>query len=274
MTTSAADTAEESAAHSAPVPHLSEIRQQWPPEVRSDGITTHSGLPVDADTVFFAPPPPEIGAVLTAHCTMDRLFEANRRRQHLRVIVLPLAFLGLMLGPCLSMMAFGYDTFPAPAFAVLPGLILGPALAALAGYLAGSRPRHSCSYVGERGAVWYDFGTSIAPVRTTKAFQFDEATRMTDQALGGFSNLFANLLYGGRPYQFSFAWMDRGKNGNYEPAKIVFAARGAYLIRWGQESPDPHESWYHFAASAKIAWEEYRRSKTNAPPARSGPAAR
>lgn len=190
----------------------------------------HSGAPVPENVCFFAPPPLEIGTVLTAYTTMKAGAKHPSAIARASYVILWGAICGTLL------FIFGAYYMHSPKWLCITMAIVGFAIGAFLDSLGiGIR---SCSYVGEKGVV--EFSSSEGPEKPAlpTLFLFEKAadlrTKIADSS-------------GSRGYlntEFAFDWTD-------ENGRSVRKFSGTF---WSKEHTPNADSPYYIARSAEEAW--------------------
>lgn len=186
--------------------------------------TTHAGEPIDPQTDFFAPPPPEIGPVQTASSTL------KVRQDPPSTLVR-----GLIL--------FGPGALAIAALHVL-GDVNEPVFDVLAfltcfgiGWFV-TRFSHTCSYVGKDGVARIRCGGQRHKIKKEDVFLFKDAAELRTSQ----TRHYHNGVYTGTAYNFTWSGPD---------GKKVFKLTGTYR---GEKKPPKPKDPFHFAQAAEIAW--------------------
>ena len=201
---------------------MTEQRLQWMP---SSDVCDHTGSALAADAIFFAPPPPEIGTVLTAHSGVYRTGSAMSKPMAQKVIGL-FTLLGVVLGGFLGLGVAGGAVWGAAVGALLGGGIIGGAM-----FRRESRKR-DCTYVGTHGIARCKYPGKSAP----DILRFADAVEVQTAFLG---------RTGGT--NFNFQW--RNAQG-----KVIYKLEGGY---YGNKRGSDPESVCHFAVAAEKAWSDF-----------------
>jgi hypothetical protein len=207
-----------------------------PPEEVKD----HSGNALPSDREFFAPPPAEIGPVISAWSTMSAKAAASSGPVKLITVVLCAAAGG---GAVYGLVAAGIIPSPrgeehfAGALTAVVVFLTAIIVAATIKW------KHRCNYVGESGVAAF----------TTSAWRGGRNVGKREILL--FSNVAALTTHQVRHYHngvytgtnYNFTWFD--------PAgKRAFKLGGSYKEKKGKVKPD---SPFHLARSAEIAWSSH-----------------
>jgi hypothetical protein len=192
----------------------------WAPP---DDVRHHNGDPLPLGLAFFAPPPDEIGEVVTAHSTL----QAGKRPKSLVSRLL----LALGLGSLVAVGVSYLDT-TTPLWSILAFL----AVAGLTMLL--TRFSHHVSYVGKEGVARAWCLGSPRRIKKTEVFLFRDA----DELRTGQTRQYTNGVYTGTSY--TFTWTDAGGRKRYRLS-------GTYH---GEKKPPKPKDPYHFAHRAEVAW--------------------
>jgi hypothetical protein len=202
----------------------------WTPP---DTVTTHGDTRIDPTLDFFAPPPEEIGRVLSANSTLKKRAEpwSPGARYGLAVLVASLAGVAAAVGLALV----------APEEPVIfagGGLVLGAVgflIVLLTTTFSGT-----CDYVGTEGVARFKCSGGRENV-TRELFPFEAATELRTTQV----RRYVNGVYQGTTY--SFNWTD--SNGRQR-----YAISGTHGAQNGM--PPPRDA-YQYAAAAELAWSNY-----------------
>jgi hypothetical protein len=185
----------------------------------------HLGVPNPPETLFFAAPPAEIGAVLSAHS--NNMVGAKQRKAWAKE-----GFAALVLGTMFGT-ATGYLLH-------LPLTILTP-LGLVIGGITGCfvRPPLRCTFIGEKGLA-----------RVAKTVKGDKAERFlfSPKSSVGVSvtERYSNGIYNGTSFVYTFYDGD---------PKNMLEVRGSYHDKYGAKiSPD---SEWHFGKQGEVALLNY-----------------
>jgi hypothetical protein len=158
-----------------------------------DNVTNHGEAPLTDQDDFFAPPPPEIGEVVTAYTTL-------RTDKHPWPVGNRVG-LGFLIGSVLGVIAFliggvaeaelGTQIFLA-AVGMGVGLLIG---------LASTGFSHRCTYVGREGVAEFKCSGSRDRITTSNIFPFSEAAELRTTQV----RRYVNGVYQGTNYNFHFA---------------------------------------------------------------------
>jgi hypothetical protein len=191
------------------------------------GVTNHNGEPLPPDRVFFAPPPPEIGEVVTAYSTLT-----SRSRP---MSPLSRALLSVGVG---SAVAVGLSFVPDVdvVFEVLAFVVAAPLVWLATGF------RHKATYVGLEGVARLSCQGSLDRPAKAEVFRFDEAEELRT----GQTRQYNNGVYSGTSYHFT--WTDAQGRKRYKLS-------GTYH---GEKKPPKAKDPFHFAKSAERAWSHHK----------------
>jgi hypothetical protein len=194
-------------------------------------VPNHGGEQLPADVDFFAPPPQEIGALVTAYSTLRQPVQpktAGTRAAIAGGVALVCAAIVLMIVAA----AQPREKF----FFVFWPVVVG-GLAALIAILA-TRFKHRCTYVGREGLARFQCAGDRDRVSMPEFFLFRDAAEVRT----GQTRRYVNGVYQGT--DFTFTWSDVA-------GRTRHVIRGTYKAEKGNPgSTDP----YHFGRSAEIAF--------------------
>ncbi len=198
---------------------------QWQP---TTGVTDHQGKPLLPEQDFFAPPPPEIGEVVSAWTSLVR-----GKSSWGAYVVTGAALAGLLAGAGL----------------VEKGLVSGsrylwPIFSAAAAALPAwwfARFSHRVSYVGTQGVAVLRCSGSREAVKTETLFVFRDAKALK------MNELIQDMLLG-FDATYNFIWTDAEGR---EKFKIRHMSED-----WLRSGP-PARSDYNLARSAELSWSRY-----------------
>ncbi|HEU5116136.1 MAG TPA: hypothetical protein VFT74_05605 [Isosphaeraceae bacterium] len=195
------------------------IPEGWSP---SPDVHNHDGGPLFEDRVFFAPPPPEIGEVVTASSTLP----VGKKPMSTVNRFLLAGFAGSLVAVGLNLA--GLET----ALQVLAGLVVLPVVFWF------TRFKHTLRYVGKNGVAILTAKSRPDRIDRTEVFLFSKASELRT----GQTRQYVNGVYSGTSY--AFTWTD--------PAgKKAFKLSGTYR---GEKNPPKPKDPFHFAESAEMAW--------------------
>jgi hypothetical protein len=211
-------------------------------------VTTHAGTPIETDVDFFAPPPPEIGRVLTADSTLHQ--GVQPRSIVARILIAMCVMVGINALVAAVVFAFielvASDAHsadrapfgPAEYIAVfafqLPGIFAG-----LCYLLTGFQ--HTCSYVGTLGLAHYTLRGNRS-CSEGNAFQYVNASELRSSQTPLYTS---RGNYSRTEYEYN--WRDL-------PGNVCFSIKGNYC----DFKPRPrlkYDIW--FAISAERVWTDW-----------------
>ncbi len=202
---------------------LDQERASWEPP---GGVTHHSGIILDPQLDFFAPPPPEIGDVASAASTL----KTTKR---------PMPFVSRLL-LCGLFASIGVAVLrlfeiKEPVLDVLLAVVLG----GLTWYF--TRFRHECSYVGKLGTARLFCKAKRSQVHRSEVFLFNDAAELRTSQ----TRHYTHGVYSGTNY--THTWTDAEGRKRYK-------LTGTYH---GEKSPPKPQSPFHFAQAAEIWWSNF-----------------
>lgn len=216
---------------------MQQITDAWTP---AEHVLDHSGRPLTTGRQFFAPPPPEIGRVLSAYSALKVGQSPHPVRKRFRItlgVAIAIAILGYIL-------AAGSEPKGFRDFLEL-GTILAVTFggtAALVTYLVlyVFRRDYRCDYVGTEGVADYDL-LDLRRGKPGQILRFQDAADL-DITL---KPQYVHGIQAATAYRYS--WTDANQ-------KEIFFLSGEYYT----EKKLPEDK-FHFAAAAEAAWWEYQR---------------
>ncbi len=200
-----------------------EQHELWIP---SASVTNHNGDPLPPDRVFFAPPPPEIGEVVSAYSTLPT---GKRPMPWLSRMALS-GFAGSAGAAALHFLGVQETVLQVLCF-----LALAPLVWWLTGF------SHKVSYVGKEGIARLRCQGRPDHVTRTEVFRFDSAAELRT----GQTRHYTNGVYTGTSYNFTWTGPDGRKK---------FRLNGTYH---GEKKPPKPKDPFHFAEAAEVAWSIY-----------------
>jgi hypothetical protein len=221
-------------AHAVEISEPAEDIGPAPCEKSPRPLANHVGEPLSEDADFFAPPPEEIGPIVSAHTTLRRTHKPTSAGVRL-----------ISAGVC-GLIGLGIGAAVVAVFNIRGDFwqvlwLLGGGLAALGGVLWWTHFKHTCTYVGQEGIARFVCSGSREKVSDRSVFRFRDATELrTSQTLR-----YVNGVYQGTSY--SFAWSDVG-------GRLRYDLKGTHRSEVGTPgATDP----FQFARAAEIAWTMY-----------------
>jgi hypothetical protein len=202
----------------------------WTPP---EDLTNHGGAPLDAKVDLFAPPPAEIGEVLTADSTL---------RQGVQPWGLGTRIgLGFLIGCVLAVVVLVITTVLDVDFEWLVGLSAGAGGLALLVTVLATGFNHTCTYVGKQGVARFKCSGSRENLSGSEVFPFHTATELRTTQV----RRYVNGVYQGTTY--TFTWTDDG-------GRTRFVINGTHHSEAG--NPPPKDA-YHFAGASEWSWSRY-----------------
>jgi hypothetical protein len=202
-------------------------------------VQNHGGLPIPDNAEFFAPPPEEIGPVISAHTTLRQGVEPTSMGARL-LGGGAAALLGLLIG-ALIINGAGVKS----AFWVF-FLCVVPALCAFGIALLATGFTHTCTYIGREGVAKFVCTGSKDNLSTHEVFRFRDAAELRTST----TLRYVNSVYQGTNY--SYQWTD-------------VAGRPRYIVSGTHNSEagnPPSTDPFHFARGAEVAWTIYMLDQT------------
>jgi hypothetical protein len=197
-------------------------------------VPDHSGFKRSPNCELFAPPPPEIGQVLSAGSTLRRNQAALPFRK--RVALTLVAGFALFFA-----LAWYYRTGTPDQRngALVLGFVLGAGFALL--LWISTRFSHECNYVGREGIaqIFLDEARENTPVIKSLRFA-DVAELQTDVVRHQGKNGYTGTSY-------SYVWTNAA-------GRPVYALKGTY--RAGKGKMPARGNSFHFAVAAQAAWND------------------
>jgi hypothetical protein len=198
-------------------------------------LPDHSGQRRPFPKDFFAPPPPQIGNVISADSTLrtDKRPKSFIVRLLIGVIVTAAIVGGFMWATSMidkrsdreAVMTLGY-ILAALAFAV---------------HMWVSRYKQTCTYVGDAGVVRYTLKGSRSNTPHVDLLVFNDAAEVHASQ----TRQFVNGVYTGTSYNYN--WTDAA-------GRRMLRLKGTYR---GNNKPPKQGDPFHFASAAENAWSEH-----------------
>jgi hypothetical protein len=208
---------------------LAAAKPLWVP---GPDVKRHNGEPLPEVMVFFAPPPDEIGEVLTAESTL----KPGRRPMPTLSRLAVIGFAGSAAWVGLSLLGLE------PIWQVLAAIVAAGVV-----WLA-TRFRHHVGYVGSRGTCRITCSGAPTRISKTDVFRFEDAAELRT----GQTRMYHNGVYTGTSYHFT--WTDASGKQRYR-------LNGTYH---GLKKPPKAKDKYHFATSAEQAWSVFLLERADA----------
>lgn len=200
-------------------------------------VTGHTGEPIPPESVFFVPPPPEIGEIRTAYASLKK--GAKTRSRQSRTILAAILFLVPILA-AVAVVVFGGATAEQAVIALFAGLVIGVVAAVIAWNV--TRFKHSCEFVGAEGCVVIQCRDAVDNVTVEKSLLFKNAQSLSTST--------TRYHKGGR-YQhtlYQFQWFPPQSD------RAIFNLLGFIHEDWGAPpAGDP----YNLARAMENAWYAY-----------------
>ena len=206
-----------------------QAQTSWEPPA---GLTAHGGFAIGPEMDFFAPPPPEIGPVVSACSTL------KKRRQPFSYAMR--ALIGLAAGAAMMLVAEillrvlgNPPSYNGPmrimfgVFAIVIAIVTFFAL----------RFKHTCTYLGEQGAAEFKLSGSRDAISTQRVLVFSQA----DHVLVGIVQLRQHGIH--TQTSFAYTWLD--------------ASRRTLFEIQGEMSKHKPYAPYHFSVAAEDQWTGY-----------------
>jgi len=208
--------------------------QAAPPPQEASPPTNHGGVPLGQDLDFFAPPPPEIGELMTAYTNMrqtDEPWTPGARAGW--------AGVGGAIGIFIAVIVLVAARARVVAAFILFPLVLGGIGALIAWFCTGFK--RFCTYVGREGVANFMCEGNRDTLTRQEVFCFRDALELRTAQ----TRHYYNGAYTGTAY--TFTWTDIS-------GVVRFAINGRYKNEKGL--PQPTDK-FHFAISAESAWTMY-----------------
>jgi hypothetical protein len=192
-------------------------------------VPNHDGTARSPDRVWFEPPPPSLGRLVSATSTLAEDDHEMSVGWRLVITATALAFVGLIVA------AEGPQTFASGrGLGVLALLFVGVVVVwVLTGF------NHTCSYVGDAGALTATLAGKRTAQPKASAFRFRDAWALFNSE----TSHYTNGIYQGTTYDFSW----------FSPSGAqVFSINGKYF-RESNKTTDE----IHFARAAEAAWTQH-----------------
>jgi F0F1-type ATP synthase assembly protein I len=209
---------------------MSEQSYSWTPP---QGLTNHADVELKGDIDLFAPPPDEIGEVLSANSTLKQGTQPWALATRLA--------LGFMVGSILGVIAFF-------AIMLIEGLPEWMFIIGAIGFGAGclitvlvTGFSHTCTYVGREGCARFKCSGNRDNISSTEIFCFRNATELRTSQV----RRYVNGACQGTNY--TFTWSDGDGRTRYTISGTHNSEKG---------TPPPKDA-YHYASAAELAWSHY-----------------
>jgi hypothetical protein len=214
--------------------------EAWIPESH---ISQHDGSPIPHHVIFYAPPPKEIGIVLTAQSNL----QADRRSRQIYWRKLWSALpIGIMSGGGLSLGLIALVGLNGLAWG-MSGIIGILLCETIVKWSIIKRPPIICSYVGDQGVAYYEWKSGNI---SGSCLEFSQVRAIKRSVVRKFLNsMYQKTLY-------SFAW-----------GQSRFRISGSH---WSPSDRPPRGDHYYFAIAAERIWTDICLQRSQAELDRSG----
>jgi hypothetical protein len=138
------------------------------------GVTGHTGEPIPPESVFFVPPPPEIGEIRSAYASLKA--GAKTRSRGTRII-LAVIWSVVPILVAAAIVFLGGATFEQGVSSFGIAVVLGAAAAAIAWNV--TRFKHSCEFVGSDGCIVLKCRDAVDNVTVEKSLRFKDAASLS-----------------------------------------------------------------------------------------------
>lgn len=206
-------------------------------------IKTHAGRSIPSDWDFFAPPPLQIGEILTAQTSL------KKGKKHIEpstraIIIMMISMFGFLIGWYITRLA---NLSPQDSqfhwyYLLMIGL---PLIGLWIGFIV-TKFYHCCTYVGAEGIAEFILSKNRNNIPEQSVFLFDSAdllyVRETDHYTKG---TYRNTTY-------AYVWKS-------EKNDIIYCIDGSYSEEHAK--PKNLNDRYYFALSAEEAWQKYKLPK-------------
>jgi hypothetical protein len=196
-------------------------QSNWIPH---EGIVTHSGGQIPSNMDFFAPPPTEIGVILST--------ESNLTHSKKPIPIDSRILLSLVVGGLLAyIIRYLLKTNEANIIPLATGALIGLLLYLITEF------RYSCSYIGEQGIVQLFIKGSRTATPKEHKLCFKDASNLYVAQIRNY----VNGIYSGTTYTYRWtknSGKDYRLNGQYRSEK---------------KTPKDGDAW-HFADAAERVW--------------------
>ncbi|MEA2711033.1 MAG: hypothetical protein QOF78_3634 [Phycisphaerales bacterium] len=183
---------------------------------------------------FFAPPPPQIGTVISAESSLK---QGKGGLPFIVRLIIALLAAGAVVAACMWA-ASGMRRQDGESLVII-GYIMAAIAAAIAMFVTRFKAR--CTYVGERGAIRYTLTRSRNATPKIELLLFDDAAEVHAAQ----TRQFLNGVYTHTAYDYD--WTDAA-------GKRLLRVKGQH--RGNNAPPKPGDAW-HFANAAENAWSEH-----------------
>ncbi|QUY43755.1 hypothetical protein [Acaryochloris marina] len=195
----------------------------WTP---TENVVRHVGSQIIPDMEFFAPPPPEIGEIISADSSLSRSKQANQGQERLKNCMLWAS--GGAVGGCI----FAFVT----ELPVLICALISTVIFIGIGILT-TQYFYQCSYVGELGIALHSLKGKRSGQPKTEIFLFKDGKNLFTQQ----TRNYYNGVYTGTTFNY---WWTRLSGPE-------FRLKGSYR---SQKGNPPADNLCHFAQAAEGRW--------------------
>ena len=203
-------------------------------QFQQEGIPNHTGEPRAKPADFFAPPPPEIGQVLTAESSLA----PGRRAMPLwlRLAIAGIIAAGLWGGTTWLLQGSREYGQMAPVIAFFWAAIVAGV------FLYLTRFSQTCTYVGKDGASRFRLrGSRSATAKETTLLFAHAAELRASQVRQHYNGVYVGTNY-------DYRWSDAA-------GRLLYRLNGTY--RAGRKKLPKQGSAYNFALAAEMAWSNH-----------------
>ena len=201
-------------------------------------VTEHTGEPLARNLDFFAAPPPEIGAIRTAHTSLKT--GMRQRPGALRVT------LALVAGAVGFLLTLGFDYLTKILFVVsemtrTPVIFWELLFVPLWAYLGWRKSgfKHFCTFAGEKGCAHFQCEQERANLTRNSYFLFKDASALSTSL----TRRTKNGVYNGTTFYFHW-YAPSSKNP-------IYSITGNHMA--DSKTPPPG-NFYNFARAVESAW--------------------
>lgn len=214
------------------------VKEPPPDEEQGEMVlTTHSGTILPEEDDLFVPAPPELGRIFSVATTLKQGVEPMSLV--LRIVLATVLFgLILVAGSVLLLLVAGLPRARIEEICMVPLMpaMLGAAVSAF--LIWWTRFKHTCSYVGKKGAAAFECAGSRDNIRSANIFLFADAAELRTTQ----TRSYYNGVYTGTSY--TYTWTD-------DKGRTIYTYSGSYRSEAGTPATgDP----YYFVLVAETAW--------------------
>lgn len=201
----------------------------WRPE---PDVTNHAGEPLGEGLHYFAPPPGEIGAVISAHSTLT----AGQRPWSLPMRFAIAAMPTVVAGAAVAWVQSHYFHLMDEPLRTLIAVGVGVFVFAIIWWV--TRFRHTCSYVADLGIARFTAKGDLHRAPQAEILVFADASDLRTEQ----TRQYYNGVYTGTTYAYTWT--------NSQGEKLLKIS-GTYQSKKGMPKA---KSPFHFAQAAEAAW--------------------